>query len=710
MAHLQRAPWELTQDLDAGELFLALEQRFSPDKEDHSYREARLYHLYRLVATGRAAEAASMLQDGADGLPEPNSYVHTVVMQQLEQQGLAEEVHAFQRLLVDQLDPFPFWPSFARLSARLGHQKELMQLARRATEGAGAGTFPAHQTLFDCALAADEIPTARTAFDKAQHLAQDGKLKKDEHDDFARMAIRWFNACLALGRPAAETQAALRQARAFFDRLERNDYTKNTLGTALVAAFEKSGQVRDAEKVTATLLTETPQEESGFSFRTEPPAGLALAVEFLGRRGDHAGVLRLLEKDTRWRAADLAGILHAKGPLDATPMGFIAAQALLGSGRKDEGRAALARLIREASPYDPAYELAFSVFAPEELGALLDRAAAADRFEERPLIWKAEWLRRAGRLDEALTVIKQAVAIDPSDGEIGKGRRMRAYVIWGRIAADQGDTKTATFMKGVEKTIRTAESADTLEDAGLSTRAITRYTESLKFFSDAYCIQSRLALRLSEEGRLQEAAAHYEKAFELMPDSFGRMESHCFGCEGAFRGQLAETTAERVFTRLLAKNPEKPQLHYLMGYLREQNRKPALALPHYLKAVELDPDYLNAWKKLGALADDVRLPVALSDAAAVRLLELDPSARHVQTKLTEMNDLSRMWKALENRQALLEPSAGPLFPLPTRKAPEPGNDAEWRFDFMSDHTGPAPTPEDGLIRHLVVRNLVRLWR
>lgn len=304
-----------------------------------------------------------------------------------------------------------------------------------------------------------------------------------------------------------------------------------------MAAFEKSGQVRDAEKVTATLLTETPQEESGFSFRTEPPAGLALAVEFLGRRGDHAGVLRLLEKDTRWRAADLAGILHAKGPLDATPMGFIAAQALLGSGRKDEGRAVLARLIREASPYDPAYELAFSVFAPEELGALLDRAAAADRFEERPLIWKAEWLRRAGRLDEALTVIKQAVAIDPSDGEIGKGRRMRAYVIWGRIAADQGDTKTATFMKGVEKTIRTAESADTLEDAGLSTRAITRYTESLKFFSDAYCIQSRLALRLSEEGRLQEAAAHYEKAFELMPDSFGRMESHCFGCEGAFRGQ-----------------------------------------------------------------------------------------------------------------------------------------------------------------------------
>ena len=52
-------------------------------------------------------------------------------------------------------------------------------------------------------------------------------------------------------------------------------------------------------------------------------------------------------------------------------------------------------------------------------------------------------------------------------------------------------------------------------------------------FADAYCIQSRLALRYSELGDYVKAEQHYQRAFELMPDSFGRIESHCFGCEGA---------------------------------------------------------------------------------------------------------------------------------------------------------------------------------
>ena len=33
-----------------------------------------------------------------------------------------------------------------------------------------------------------------------------------------------------------------------------------------------------------------------------------------------------------------------------------------------------------------------------------------------------------------------------------------------------------------------------------------------------------------------------------MPDSFGRVESHCFGCESVFQGADAQALAERVFT------------------------------------------------------------------------------------------------------------------------------------------------------------------
>ena len=91
-----------------------------------------------------------------------------------------------------------------------------------------------------------------------------------------------------------------------------------------------------------------------------------------------------------------------------------------------------------------------------------------------------------------------------------------------------------------------------------------------------------------------------------MPESFGRVESHCFGCEGVFHGELAQNIAEKVFGELAAKTPDKPQVHYLLGYLREEQGRYQEALPELQKAVKLDPDYLNAWKHLethsGAIA------------------------------------------------------------------------------------------------------------
>lgn len=83
-----------------------------------------------------------------------------------------------------------------------------------------------------------------------------------------------------------------------------------------------------------------------------------------------------------------------------------------------------------------------------------------------------------------------------------------------------------------------------------------------------------------------------------MPYSFGRMESHCFGCEGIFRGELAQQLAEQVFGELLQKDVTKPQLHYLLGQLRESQNRSAEALASFRKAVELDPDYVNAWKQV----------------------------------------------------------------------------------------------------------------
>jgi tetratricopeptide (TPR) repeat protein len=150
---------------------------------------------------------------------------------------------------------------------------------------------------------------------------------------------------------------------------------------------------------------------------------------------------------------------------------------------------------------------------------------------------------------------------------------------------------------------------------------------------------------------MKEAEVHYQRAYELMPDSFGRMESHCFGCEGAFEGQRAGQIAEKVFTRLLTRNPNKPQLHYLIGYLREDQGRYREALAQYRRAVQLDRDYINAWNKLLGLGENMQLPARDRENAVLNLLRLDPALRHVTPDFTLVSNLRLLWRAGETAVA-----------------------------------------------------------
>ena len=154
-----------------------------------------------------------------------------------------------------------------------------------------------------------------------------------------------------------------------------------------------------------------------------------------------------------------------------------------------------------------------------------------------------------------------------------------------------------------------------------------------------------------------------------MPDSFGRVESHCFGCEGVFNGQLAEKIAERVFVKLVAEQPQNPRVHYLLGYLRESESRPQEALHSFREAVRLDPDYLNAWQKLLRLKDtEPGLTAEERDEAAFEMFRLDPQGRHVHTSVMSVQDLSRLWTVLkENEERIAKPKKEFLFALKAAK-------------------------------------------
>lgn len=111
-----------------------------------------------------------------------------------------------------------------------------------------------------------------------------------------------------------------------------------------------------------------------------------------------------------------------------------------------------------------------------------------------------------------------------------------------------------------------------------------------------------------------------------MPDSFGRMESHCFGCEGVFGGQKTEPIARRVFAKLEKARPNDPKVAYLAGYWRQSAGKSREAMAYFWRAVTLDPLYLSAWKTLRHSP----LSEAQRDRVQLALLRLDPRAVHLK--------------------------------------------------------------------------------
>jgi tetratricopeptide (TPR) repeat protein len=396
-----------------------------------------------------------------------------------------------------------------------------------------------------------------------------------------------------------------------------------------------------------------------------------LLIELLAtyhRAGRHADIVSLVDKAPYWGYADLTGFVE-ENDSDGRPVGYYIAAALAATDRKAEARKIVEVLLDMRPGYDPAYELLVQVIPDrDEAMARLDALVGADRFEERPLIWKADLLRAAGQIVEAEQTARKAIAIDPSDGEQPRGDRMRAYAVLASIleakTASPKSAKEAQLYRNVVKAIRMSEHADRLHAAGLLRRAVRLYKQSLAIFEDAYCIQSRLAVQLAESGDFEAAEPHYRKAYELMPDSFGRVESHCFGCEGAFRGSLAQKIAEEVFTRLTKERPDKPQTHYLLGYLREQQGRYAEAVEPVRKAVQLDPDYLNAWKQLSELPAQAGLTPAEREAAVLNIIRLDPRQKHSRASVEHVRDARALWAAVERAGTRQPVRPKSLYPLP----------------------------------------------
>ncbi len=346
--------------------------------------------------------------------------------------------------------------------------------------------------------------------------------------------------------------------------------------------------------------------------------------------------------------------------LDLTShLGELIIRSYMVAGEKENARVTLTYLLALEMGNDIFYRLAIEYF-PDQAEAMFEAVRPSNNFEERPLIWLAELALKKNDLARAQQLIDQAITLDPSDGDQRKYTRMQAYDVLSRLKRAQGDIKKSDFLAEVVRAIRKGEEADDFLEAGLLPEAIRRYQEALGHFNDAYCLQSRLAKTLLKAGKEKEAMEHFKKTFELMPLSFGPVESHCFGCEHIFEDERVQQIALATFNRLIESTPKNPRTFYLLGILFEEMKRPEEAIVAMKKALELDPNYYNCAKRVVELLN--QNPATQKDAqvALVNLVSMAPY-EDLQYIFSKRTDLRQTWlDAQTPKPAPLKREALPL--------------------------------------------------
>lgn len=706
MDQLPAPQWGLVNSLDAVELYEAFDKKFGketnaapslpgmpPDMEmpmdhfgDYAKSSAQIYYFLGLISKDRAKDAVAAAKKINIS---NNNYLLAEPFKQMERAGYTAALDNFLFELLSQDPTLPFWNQYVELAAKAGQTARMVTLVRAAVardDLSETKKAALQQILFRALLAADELDAGVQEMRRliASDPPSSSRYGDGESQNAGQLGMILARIGMLVQKPEWTEEgiaAAKKWLAANGDQASSAD-DAGSVREALARLLFELKQGPEAEAIlTDALASATRKDKVQPEYSWENPAQQVLAelAWLYHRAGRENDVLALLEQSPNWGANDLSQLFEAasgENQVDlmslhmgsaALPVPYLAANSLMAVGRKEEAAKITDELLNRDPGSDRGYELLLALQGTNAI-LKLDELFARDQYEERPLIWKGHLLKQQGRLEEAEKIIRQAVAIDPSDGEEGRGDRMRVYAELADIREARGDQKEADFYREVVKAIRMSEDADQLYLAGLLKRAVTKYQEALSHFSDAYCIQSRLAIQLSALGMNDAAEEHYRRAFELMPDSFGRVESHCFGCEKAFDGERAQGIAEKVFIKIAAERPDKPQVHYLLGYLREEEERYNEARTNYLNALRLDPAYLNAWVRMQGISANVLMPPTERDELVFNILRLDPLQRHAScSSFSQVSDLAGLWNAVAVAESHQPAYATNLLALPASK-------------------------------------------
>ncbi|MBW1981220.1 MAG: tetratricopeptide repeat protein [Deltaproteobacteria bacterium] len=159
-----------------------------------------------------------------------------------------------------------------------------------------------------------------------------------------------------------------------------------------------------------------------------------------------------------------------------------------------------------------------------------------------------------------------------------------------------------------------------LGDEGRLEEAMAHYQEALRLYPNYAEAHNNLANALLQQGKLDQAIAHFNKALQLLP---GFAEAHNNLAVALLQQGKIKQATEHYYAAVQL-NPESAQAHNNLGVLLEHTGQLQQAITHYAKAIEIDPEYAEAYNNLGnVLSRKGNLGAAV--AAYAKALALKPN-------------------------------------------------------------------------------------
>jgi len=688
--------WQLACSLDATGLYEAMDKKFTSQKKEpvsaamklftrgsdvfeytsfnNERGEAPGYYIMGLLAHNRADDAIKALL--AMDKQTMHDYSWSDPLDKAANAIPGNTLLAFFEKILMENPELPFWEQYTAIAGQMGKTAQVADLFKKAVENPALDA-PKRQhlrrQLVELYLADDRIDEAVALARALLKEPEDGS-REARRDSRQGLALKLAELGRVLERPDIRDEglaAALQDTETKLqDIKDRSFPTIDTLCDGLISAGRPADAERLLQSMLAAYIREFEKKGAGPSEYTRiqySGKALALLASLYGNQGRPADVLLLAERAPWWGCKDVRTIMEYRFCGDLPSIGHTLAQSLDALGRPAEA----ARILKAELLQNPADDDDFGLLCRIEGANLipwLDKMYTCDRFEERPLIWKAVLQQRAGELDAAETTIRTALKVDPTDGEQKAGDRVRAYAVLADILAAHGKSADAAFFSNVVQAVRIAEHGDKLTRAGLIRRSLAEYEKASMLFSDAYCVQWRLAERLRVLGRVEEAEKHYQTAFERMPEQFGQVASLCFGCEGIFNNDTSRSMAENVLLRLEAAGKPRPPVYYLLGQLRRSQERLPEAYAYFKKALELDPGYLDVMEQIYEISQEINIPTAEYNALALKMLALDPLQRHAGVDIEKITDLAGLWETVKKNQPFVIPMPESVWPLPASSA------------------------------------------